>query len=109
MSATPALLAAAAGVGFGHAILPDHWVPLAVVGRTVAVGPAVQRERPRGALGFGTRGSKGRFSQMGSRSRTNERMTWRDLCCSEEYRGRWVALDNVRYDPSTSQPIACRA
>jgi nickel/cobalt transporter (NicO) family protein len=35
MSATtPALIAAAAGVGFGHAILPDHWVPLAVLGRT---------------------------------------------------------------------------
>lgn len=35
MSATtPALIAAAAGVGFGHAVLPDHWVPLAVVGRT---------------------------------------------------------------------------
>jgi nickel/cobalt exporter len=34
MSATPALLAASAGVGFGHAILPDHWVPLAVLGRT---------------------------------------------------------------------------
>jgi nickel/cobalt transporter (NicO) family protein len=33
-SATPALIAAAAGVGFGHAILPDHWVPLAVLGRT---------------------------------------------------------------------------
>src|SRR5579862_2264893 len=33
-AATPALLAAAAGVGFGHAVLPDHWVPLAVVGRT---------------------------------------------------------------------------
>ena len=33
-SATPALFAAAAGVGFGHAILPDHWVPLAVLGRT---------------------------------------------------------------------------
>ena len=32
--AAPALLLAAAGVGFGHAILPDHWVPLAVVGRT---------------------------------------------------------------------------
>ena len=30
----PALLAAAAGVGFGHAILPDHWLPLAVLGRT---------------------------------------------------------------------------
>ncbi len=34
MIATPALLLAAGGVGFGHAILPDHWVPLAVVGRT---------------------------------------------------------------------------
>lgn len=34
MSTAPALLAAAAGVGFGHAILPDHWVPLAVIGRT---------------------------------------------------------------------------
>ena len=29
-----ALIAAAAGVGLGHAILPDHWVPLAVLGRT---------------------------------------------------------------------------
>jgi nickel/cobalt transporter (NicO) family protein len=34
VSTTPALLAAAAGVGFGHAILPDHWAPLAVLGRT---------------------------------------------------------------------------
>ena len=34
MSATtPALFAAAAGVAIGHAILPDHWVPLAVLGR----------------------------------------------------------------------------
>jgi nickel/cobalt exporter len=33
-STTPAILAAAAGVGFGHAVLPDHWVPLAVLGRT---------------------------------------------------------------------------
>jgi nickel/cobalt transporter (NicO) family protein len=33
-STGPALLAAAAGVGLGHAILPDHWVPLAVLGRT---------------------------------------------------------------------------
>jgi hypothetical protein len=31
---TPALIAAAAGVGLGHAIMPDHWVPLAMVGRT---------------------------------------------------------------------------
>ena len=33
-SNAPALLAAAASVGFGHAVLPDHWVPLAVLGRT---------------------------------------------------------------------------
>jgi nickel/cobalt transporter (NicO) family protein len=33
-ASTPALFAAAAGVGFGHAILPDHWVPLAVLGRS---------------------------------------------------------------------------
>jgi hypothetical protein len=29
----PALIVAAAGVGFGHAVLPDHWAPLAVVAR----------------------------------------------------------------------------
>jgi len=34
VSASPALLVAAAGVGFGHAVLPDHWLPLALVGRT---------------------------------------------------------------------------
>jgi nickel/cobalt transporter (NicO) family protein len=33
MTLAPALLAASAGVGVGHAILPDHWVPLAVLGR----------------------------------------------------------------------------
>ena len=33
MSPDAALLAAA-GVGFGHAVLPDHWVPLAVLART---------------------------------------------------------------------------
>jgi hypothetical protein len=32
-------------------------------------------------------------------------MAWWDLCRLDEYRGRWVALDNVRYDPATSQPI----
>lgn len=34
MLATSALIGAAAGVGFGHAVLPDHWIPLAVIGRT---------------------------------------------------------------------------
>jgi nickel/cobalt transporter (NicO) family protein len=30
----PALLLAAVGVGLGHAVLPDHWLPLAVLSRT---------------------------------------------------------------------------
>ncbi|HEV3172697.1 MAG TPA: hypothetical protein VGZ32_20290 [Actinocrinis sp.] len=34
MTTVPVLLLASAGVGFGHAILPDHWVPLAVLART---------------------------------------------------------------------------
>ena len=42
---------------------------------------------------------------MGSKSRTNARMAWWELCQLDEYRGRWVALDNVRYDPVTSQPM----
>jgi nickel/cobalt transporter (NicO) family protein len=29
----PALLLAAAGVGLGHAVMPDHWLPLAVLSR----------------------------------------------------------------------------
>lgn len=34
MNTLPALLLAAVGVGFGHAVLPDHWLPLAVLSRT---------------------------------------------------------------------------
>jgi nickel/cobalt transporter (NicO) family protein len=34
MNATPALLLAAGGVGLAHAVLPDHWMPLALVSRT---------------------------------------------------------------------------
>jgi nickel/cobalt transporter (NicO) family protein len=30
----PVLLLAAGGVGFGHAAMPDHWLPLAVLSRT---------------------------------------------------------------------------
>lgn len=50
MSTTPALLAAAGGVGFGHAVLPDHWVPLAVVGRTQRY-PLVKVARLSGLAG----------------------------------------------------------
>jgi hypothetical protein len=33
------------------------------------------------------------------------RMTWPEIRQSEEYRGRWVALDNCRYDVRTAQPM----
>jgi nickel/cobalt transporter (NicO) family protein len=33
VNALPVILLAAAGVGFGHAVMPDHWLPLAVVAR----------------------------------------------------------------------------
>ena len=33
------------------------------------------------------------------------RMTWPELCRSEQFKGLWVALDNCRYDNSTLQPI----
>jgi hypothetical protein len=33
-TSVPLLIVAAGTVGFLHAILPDHWVPLAVIGRT---------------------------------------------------------------------------
>ncbi|HLJ66510.1 MAG TPA: hypothetical protein VKX16_04030 [Chloroflexota bacterium] len=33
-TSVPLLIAAAGTVGFLHSILPDHWVPLAVIGRT---------------------------------------------------------------------------
>ena len=42
---------------------------------------------------------------MGSKSGSVERLHWREICRSEQYRGRWVALDNVIYDPATSQPV----
>ncbi len=42
---------------------------------------------------------------MGSKSRKASRMGWQEICRSNQYRGRWVALDNVRYDPSTSLPL----
>lgn len=32
-----------------------------------------------------------------------ERMRWDDICRSEEFRGRWVALDECRYDEETGK------
>ncbi len=32
------------------------------------------------------------------------RLTWPQICRSNEFRGRWVALDECRYDPRTAKP-----
>lgn len=33
------------------------------------------------------------------------RMTWLEIRQSEEYRGRWVALDHCVYDAKTAKPL----
>jgi hypothetical protein len=33
------------------------------------------------------------------------RLTWREICRSADLQGRWVALDNCRYDQATAAPI----
>jgi hypothetical protein len=33
------------------------------------------------------------------------RLTWEQIRQSDEFKGRWVALDNCTYDPRTAQPI----
>jgi len=35
----------------------------------------------------------------------SSRMTWRELCRSDRYKGLWVAIDNCRYDQATRQPL----
>ena len=35
----------------------------------------------------------------------SSRMTWRELCRSDRYKGLWVAIDNCRYDQQTRQPV----
>ncbi len=39
---------------------------------------------------------------MGSKS--GVRQTWSEICSCGDYRGRWVALDGVRYEESTTRP-----
>jgi hypothetical protein len=33
------------------------------------------------------------------------RLTWNQICRSADYRGRWVALDNCRYDQISAAPV----
>ena len=33
------------------------------------------------------------------------RMTWMQICRTDDFRGHWVALDNCRYDHTTAAPV----
>jgi hypothetical protein len=33
------------------------------------------------------------------------RLTWPSICNNEQFRGRWVALDDCRYDERTAEPL----
>ncbi len=37
-------------------------------------------------------------------STSDVRRTWSEICSCGDYQGRWVALDSVRYDESTTRP-----
>lgn len=41
---------------------------------------------------------------MGRKSLMSPRMTWSEVCRSDRFRGRWVALDNVRYAAGSTVP-----
>jgi hypothetical protein len=47
----------------------------------------------------------GVISRREERNGMTTRMTWPQLQRSDEFRGRWVALDNCRYDAKTAQPV----
>jgi hypothetical protein len=54
--------------------------------------------RSEAAFRFGRLGGGIKEDRMGSR------LTWPQICRSDEFRGRWVALDRCTYDPRTAQP-----
>lgn len=41
-------------------------------------------------------------TEMGSKITC--RMTWSEICTHGDFKGRWVALDGVRYDEATARP-----
>lgn len=66
----------------------------------LAAGGAPRRPQTSTPTAFAAVPDTTRFdTRMGSR------MTWPEIRMSDEYRGRWVALDNCRYDAKTAQPV----
>jgi hypothetical protein len=44
------------------------------------------------------------FGEIRTQSAMGSRLTWAQIRRSDEFRGRWVALDSCTYDPRTAQP-----
>jgi hypothetical protein len=62
--------------------------------RCLLRGGVGQRALPIGRL----KRTRRQHNRMGSRQ------TWPQICRNDDYRGRWVALDECSYDPRTAQP-----
>ena len=63
-------------------------------------------ESNRDSTGEGGPSSSGPSSgARGNRARGSFRSRWEDLCASPAYRGRWVALDNPSYLPSSTDLV----
>ena len=45
------------------------------------------------------------FEAMRTEQQMGRRMSWPQIRQNDAYRGRWVALDNCRYDVRTAQPV----
>ena len=50
-------------------------------------------------------GIPGSLAALEHRHLMKKRMTWPQICRTEEYKGLWIALDNCRYDQTTMQPM----
>lgn len=49
------------------------------------------------------RGERGSVPDMDAGHDMASRMSWESICRSDEFRGRWVALDEARYDEETGR------
>ena len=60
-------------------------------------------DAPLGSLGGSFRRERGSVPDMDAGHDMASRMTWDAICRSDQFRGRWVALDEARYDEETGR------
>ena len=54
--------------------------------------------------GIHERPDVGEPPEAAGRLRRPFRARWEDLCASVEFTGRWIAADQIRYEPGTREP-----